>query len=108
MCDHATWLQVWTHQVGNLSVNPSARVIAEQPDAYNGSFNPYQIWRGKVYEYWEMYVWLQQSEGLRIFDMLLGPGGLGPPPQQTDFVCCAQFVIDRATIRRYAVEGLCQ
>ena len=37
------WLQVWTHQVGNLSVTPSAAVIAEQPHAYNGSFNPYQV-----------------------------------------------------------------
>ena len=36
-------MPVWTHQVANLSIWPTAAVIAEQPHAYNGSFNPYQV-----------------------------------------------------------------
>ena len=50
---------VWMHRVGNLSSVPDVPAIAQQPDSYNGSYNKYQIHRGTVYDYWEMYVWLQ-------------------------------------------------
>ena len=36
-------MPVWTHQIGNLSALPDVPVIAEQPDSYNGSFNPHQV-----------------------------------------------------------------
>lgn len=53
-----------------------------------------------MYDFWNMFVWLQQVEGLRAFDRLFGPMGVGPLPDEADFVCCAQFVVDRNTIRR--------
>ena len=31
------------HRIGALSALPDVPVIAEQPDSYNGSFNPYQV-----------------------------------------------------------------
>ena len=61
-----------------------------------------QIYKGRVYDFWNMFVWLQQVEGLRAFDRLFGPLGVGPLPDEADFVCCAQFVVDRNTIRRSA------
>ena len=61
-----------------------------------------QIYKGRVYDFWNMFVWLQQVEGLRAFNRLFGPLGVGPLPDEADFVCCAQFVVDRNTIRRSA------
>ena len=61
-----------------------------------------QIYKGKVYDFWNMFVWLQQVEGLRAYDRLFGPIGVGPLPDTADFICCAQFVVDRDTIRRWA------
>ena len=100
------YMLVWLHlhaagthpQVSSLKTEAALDPHTQMQPAQPGPCA--QIWRGRVYEYWDMYVWLQQTEGLRIFDMLLGPGGLGPPPPTTDFVCCAQFVVDRATIKR--------
>ena len=36
-------MPVWMHRVGALSSLPDVPVIAEQPDAYNGSFNTHQV-----------------------------------------------------------------
>ena len=41
------------------------------------------------------------QEELRAWDHLFGPLGMGPLPDRVDFVCCAQFVVDRDTIRRH-------
>ena len=40
------------------------------------------------------------QEGLRTWDHLFGPMGMGPLPDTVDFKCCAQFVVDRDTIKR--------
>ena len=59
-----------------------------------------QIWKGKAYDSWQMYVHHQLLANVKTWDQCLGPAGLGPLPERIQYVCCSQFVVDRATVQK--------
>ena len=59
-----------------------------------------QIWKGRAFDSWQMYVHRQNLAAIHTWDTCLGPAGLGPLPEHVHYVCCSQFVVDRSSIRR--------